>query len=91
MSKYDEQRRKGAAQLLDQLKVLAQEAGVELVLCEWDGGELIDGREKHELVAGTKSSHARAEFSDEQLADYPGKAGTGAAEAMLRELVRSLT
>lgn len=90
MVEYDDQRALRAEQIVERLKALAKERGVEITDCGWDDRGGVIEHARHELAANTKSKSVTATFSDEQLADYPGKVGTGATEGMLREMVNRL-
>ena len=91
MAEYEEQRANGASQIIARVKELAQQGDVEIDTCEWDGGGPVVKHARHELVVKAKNEKsASAIFSDEQLADHPGKVGTAATEAMLREMMRHL-
>lgn len=87
---YDQQRARGAEQIEGKLRDLAKHEGVEIKFMRRDGGGPIMRHNEHDLVVSTSTKTQTAKFSDEQLADYPGRVGTAHTEAMLREIVRRL-
>lgn len=87
---YDQQRSEGASMIESKLREFAKHEGIDVVSCVWNKGRPIQERDTHELVASTGPKNQSAEFSDEQLADYPGRVGTEHTEAMIREVVRRL-
>ncbi|MBC8491618.1 MAG: hypothetical protein H8D42_03570 [Candidatus Marinimicrobia bacterium] len=89
-NEYHKQRLKGADQIAEKAHQLARKGGISLESCVWDHGREIVDRDKHTLAISSGGKTARGEFPDEWLADYPGKVGTEKADAVLREMIRSV-
>ena len=90
MSAYDERRKQGAQEIAARAKEIALESNFSLVICEWDSGQEIADIAVHKLVLASDQNSIEVEFSDEQLADYSGKAGTERTDSTIREAVRHL-
>lgn len=90
MSAYDEQRKQGAQKIAARAKAIAIESNISIIKCEWDNDQEISDIAVHKLVLGSDQNSIEVEFSDEQLADYPGKAGTERTDSTIREAVRHL-
>lgn len=86
----NEERHNGSIQIIERLKEMAQEEAVEITRCVWNGGGSILNRERQSLEVTTRDGSITVAFSDEQVADYPGRTGTERTEAMLRDVLRRL-
>lgn len=87
---YQQQRQEGARLIVQKGNELAQHHDIKLDKIEWNGGQPIARRTGHVLAATANDKTVTAEFPDEWLADYPGRAGTEKANAVLSEIMRQL-
>ena len=88
-AKYDKQRTEGATQIKDKLEQFATDAGLG-ISAEWFGGVPKAHKDQHvlEVVAGNKVRELK--FSDEEVMDYSGGAGTSKTNEKLHELIALL-
>jgi len=90
-TRYDQQRTEGADQIIKTAEKLAIEAGIKLQRAEWNSGKLIIEKTNHLLSITANGRTITGQFPDEWLADYPGRAGSEKAKAVLAEMIRKLT
>ena len=88
---YNQQRLQGKDQIEEYFHELAEERGITLDTCEWDQGREIGNRENHILEITSNGRRIRREFSDERLADYPGRVGNERTNAILNEMILELS
>ena len=91
MSGYGEQRKKGALDIAALARTTAEEANITIVKCAWDNGQEMNEKSKHVLVLTSNENCVEAEFSDEQLADYPGRVGTEHTDSIILKMIRHLS
>lgn len=84
------QREFGARRIAERVQALAKDAGIEQLVLEWNASRGFLGRQQHSLIVSTHSNQHEAQFSDDQLADYPAAVGTAESEAAIRSLVAKL-
>lgn len=86
-----EERMHGAKLIISRLGKLAEEAGISINDPIWNKKQGIDNRENHTLEIPLEHGEViSAEFSREELEDYPGKFGTGKTDSKLRGLISEL-
>ncbi len=87
---YHHQRIEGSHLIIEKVKEIALKSNIVLNKIEWNRGNPIAERDFHilEIVAGRKSIKER--FSDESLADFPGKAGTENTIKKIRKMIQFL-
>ena len=87
---YNEELTIGAEKIISRAKELADKDGIMINECIWDDGKEMDYRDKHKLEIFADGMSITAEFSDEKLEDYPGKAGTEQTEAIICAMIKRL-
>lgn len=91
MDKYQQQRIGGAKQIIIMAHRLARAANIPLDKLEWDKGQQIVERPIHVLTVTSGVKSVTAEFSDDWLADYPGRVGTEKANHVLAGIIHQLS
>lgn len=87
---YHEQRRLGAQEIVAMIRVTAHEAGLADIHCEWDYGHPMVERDNHILNLFFGKCSCQDTFSDEELADFPGKVGTERTKAKITAMIKTL-
>jgi hypothetical protein len=87
---YKKQRLEGSKQIVAKLRELAKDRGFEIESIVWNRDGSLDERAAHELAISARGKSIIVKFSDEQLADYPGRVGTAKTDAMVRNIVADL-
>ncbi len=90
-NEYHSQRLQGARDIIDRARKFAEKAGISLDDCQWDYGRESVERDNHTLTISAGENASKEDFSDEELADFPGGSGTESTTAKLRKMIRKLT
>lgn len=87
---YRQQRLEGARLIIEKIKEIALEAKVSLNKIEWDSNAPIADRAFHTLMIISGNKSIQEKFSDESLADFPGKVGTESTIKKIKSMIHAL-
>lgn len=87
---YHKQRLEGAHLIIKKAEEMAKELNISIDKIEWDKGATIRDRESHILTVTSGSRMIQEKFSDESLADFPGKVGTESTTKKIRKIIQCL-
>lgn len=88
--RYKQQRLEGARLIIEKAKEIALEAKVSLDKIKWDFSAPIVERDFHVLMIISGNRNIQERFSDESLADFPGKVGTEITVKKIKNMIHAL-
>jgi len=91
MTDYAYQRLRGAKAIITEALTTAQKFELANITCIWDDGREIADSPAHILVISSGATSVRGSFTDEELADFPGKVGTESTKQKLHAMLYSLS